>query len=207
MPRHRADEPAADAPRDPGFVRWPPLVRPRDVEALGIAREFLLRLYRRGLLVRQARGVYALPQTPVTEHHSLAMAAKRVPRGVICLLSALRFHGLTTQNPHEVWIAIDHKARKPSVEPPALRVVRFSGRALAEDVEEPEIEGVRVRVTSAAKTVADCFKFRSKVGTELAIQALRECFREKKASMDELWEAAKICRVANIMRPYMESLS
>ena len=160
-----------DAPRDPGFVRWPPLVRPRDVEALGIAREFLLRLYRRGLLVRQARGVYALPQTPVTEHHSLAMAAKRVPRGVICLLSALRFHGLTTQNPHEVWIAIDHQARKPSVEPPALRVVRFSGRALAEDVEEPEIEGVRVRVYSAAKTVADCFKYRHKIGIDVAIEA------------------------------------
>jgi predicted transcriptional regulator of viral defense system len=119
-----------------------PLVRPRDVEALGIARESLLRLYRRGLLVRQARGVYALPQTPVTEHHSLAMAAKRVPRGVICLLSALRFHGLTTQDPHEVWIAIDLKARKPSAESPALRVARFSGRALVEGVEESEIEGV-----------------------------------------------------------------
>src|ERR1035437_9836849 len=131
-----------DAPRDPGFVRWPPLVRPRDVEALGIARESLLRLYRRGLLVHQARGVYALPQTPVTEHHSLAMAAKRVPRGVICLLSALRFHGLTTQDPHEVWIAIDLKARKPSAESPALRVARFSGRALVEGVEESEIEGV-----------------------------------------------------------------
>ena len=119
-----------------------PLVRPRDVEALGIARESLLRLYRQGLLVRQARGVYALPQTPVTEHHSLAMAAKRVPRGVICLLSALRFHGLTTQDPHEVWIAIDLKARKPSAESPALRVARFSGRALVEGVEESEIEGV-----------------------------------------------------------------
>ena len=118
------------------------LVRPRDVEALGIARESLLRLYRRGLLVRQARGVYALPQTPVTEHHSLAMAAKRVPRGVICLLSALRFHGLTTQDPHEVWIAIDLKARKPSAESPALRVARFSRRALVEGVEESEIEGV-----------------------------------------------------------------
>ena len=118
------------------------LVRPRDVEALGIARESLLRLYRQGLLVRQARSVYALPQTPVTEHHSLAMAAKRVPRGVICLLSALRFHGLTTQDPHEVWIAIDLKARKPSAESPALRVARFSRRALVEGVEESEIEGV-----------------------------------------------------------------
>ena len=182
-----------------------PLVRPRDVEALGIARESLLRLYRRGLLVRQARGVYALPQTPVTEHHSLAMAAKRVPRGVICLLSALRFHGLTTQDPHEVWIAIDLKARKPSVESPALRVVRFSGRSLVEGVEESEIEGVRVRVTSAAKTVADCFKYRHKIGIDVAIEALRDSVRTRKTTIDEIHRYAKVCRVANVMRPYLES--
>jgi len=182
-----------------------PLVRPRDVEALGIARESLLRLYRRGFLVRQARGIYALPQTPVTEHHSLAMAAKRVPRGVICLLSALRFHGLTTQDPHEVWIAIDLKARKPSVESPALRVVRFSGRSLVEGVEESEIEGVRVRVTSAAKTVADCFKYRHKIGIDVAIEALRDSLRTRKTSVDEIHRYAKVCRVANVMRPYLES--
>jgi len=182
-----------------------PLVRPRDVEALGIARESLLRLYRRGFLVRQARGIYALPQTPVTEHHSLAMAAKRVPRGVICLLSALRFHGLTTQDPHEVWIAIDLKARKPSVESPALRVVRFSGRSLVEGVEESEIEGVRVRVYSAAKTVADCFKYRHKIGIDVAIEALRDSIRTRKTSVDEIHRYAKVCRVANVMRPYLES--
>jgi predicted transcriptional regulator of viral defense system len=182
-----------------------PLVRPRDVEALGIARESLLRLYRRGLLVRQARGVYALPQTPVTEHHSLAMAANRVPRGVICLLSALRFHGLTTQDPHEVWIAIDLKARKPSVQSPALRVVRFSGRSLVEGVEESEIEGVRVRVYSAAKTVADCFKYRHKIGIDVAIEALRDSVRTRKTTIDEIHRYAKVCRVANVMRPYLES--
>ena len=182
-----------------------PLVRPRDVEALGIARESLLRLYRRGLLVRQARGVYALPQTPVTEHHSLAMAAKRVPRGVICLLSALRFHGLTTQDPLEVWMAINLKARKPSVQSPALRVVRFSGRALVEGVEESEIEGVRVRVTSAAKTVADCFKYRHKIGIDVAIEALRDSVRKRKTTIDEIHRYARVCRVANVMRPYLES--
>jgi len=182
-----------------------PLVRPRDVEALGIARESLLRLYRQGLLVRQARGVYALPQTPVTEHHSLAMAAKRVPRGVVCLLSALRFHGLTTQDPHEVWMAIDLKARKPSVESPALRVVRFSGRALVEGVEESEIEGVRVRVTSAAKTVADCFKYRHKIRIDVAIEALRDSIRTRKTTIDEIHRYAKVCRVTNVMRPYLES--
>src|ERR1035437_50355 len=107
-----------------------PLVRPRDVEALGIAREVLLRLYRQGLLVRPARGLYALADSSVTEHHSLAVAAQLVPRGVVCLLSALRLHGLTTQDPHEIWMAIDFKAHKPSIAYPALRVVRFSGRAL-----------------------------------------------------------------------------
>jgi len=188
-----------------GLAAHQPLVRPRDVEALGIARESLLRLYRRGLLVRQARGVYALPQTPITEYHSLAMAAKRVPRGVICLLSALRFHGLTTQDPHEVWMAIDIKARKPSVRSPALRVVRFSGRALVEGVEESEIEGVRVRVTSAAKTVADCFKYRHEIGIDVAIEALRDSVRKRKTTIDEIHRHAKACRVANVMRPYLES--
>jgi predicted transcriptional regulator of viral defense system len=121
-----------------------PLVRPRDVEARGMARKSLLRLYRQGILVRPARGVYALADSSVTEHHSLAVAAKLVPRGVVCLLSALRFHGLTTQDPHEVWIAIDYKAHKPSVASPALRVVRFK--------EDAEYEGVRVRVPAIRTT-------------------------------------------------------
>lgn len=182
-----------------------PLVRPRDVEARGIARESLLRLYRQGLLVRAARGVYALADSPACEHHSLAVAAKRVSRGVICLLSALRFHGLTTQDPHEVWIAIDFKARKPSIQSPALRVVRFSGRALVEGTEEHEIGGVQVRVYSAAKTVADCFKYRHKIGTDVAIEALRDALRTRQASIDDIHRYAKVCRVANVMRPYLES--
>jgi predicted transcriptional regulator of viral defense system len=182
-----------------------PLVRPRDVEARGIARESLLRLYRQGLLVRAARGVYALADRPASEHHSLAVTAKRVPRGVICLLSALRFHSLTTQDPHEVWIAIDFKARKPSIESPALRVVRFSGRALAEGTEEHVIEGVRVLVYSAAKTVADCFKYRLKIGTDVAIEALRDALRTRRATIDDIHRYAKVCRVANVMRPYLES--
>jgi predicted transcriptional regulator of viral defense system len=182
-----------------------PLVRPRDIEARGIARESLLRLYRQGLLVRAARGVYALADRPTSEHHSLAVAAKLVPRGVICLLSALRFHGLTTQDPHEVWIAIDFNARKPSVQSPALRVVRFSGRALAEGTEKHVIEGVRVRVYTAAKTVADCFKYRHKIGTDVAMEALRDALRTRRATIDDIHRYAKVCRVANVMRPYLES--
>ena len=182
-----------------------PLVRPRDVETRGIARESLLRLYRRGLLVRPARGVYALAESPVTEHHSLAVAAKLVPRSVVCLLSALRFHGLTTQDPHEGWIAIDFKAHKPSLASPALRVVRFSGRALVEGVEAHEIEGVRVQVYGAAKTVGDCFKYRHKIGIDVAIEALRDVLRSRKATVDEIHRFAKVCRVANVMQPYLES--
>jgi len=182
-----------------------PLVRPRDVEAHGIARESLLRLYRQGLLVRQARGVYALPESPVTEHHSLAIAAKRTPGGVICLLSALRFHGLTTQDPHEVWMAIDFKAHKPTVASPALRVVRFSGPALLEGIEHHTLEGVRVPVYSVAKTVADCFKYRNKLGVDVAIEALRDALRSRKATVDQIHRFAKVCRVANVIRPYLES--
>jgi predicted transcriptional regulator of viral defense system len=182
-----------------------PLVRPRDVEALGIARESLLRLYRRGLLVRPTRGVYALPDSSITEYHSLAVAAKLVPRGVVCLLSALRFHGLTTQDPHEVWIAISVKARKPSVESPALRVVRFSGRALVEGIEAHMTEGDQVKVYCAAKTVADCFKYRNKIGIDVAIEALRDALRTRKATVDEIHGFAKVCRVAQVIRPYLES--
>lgn len=182
-----------------------PLVRPRDVEARGIARESLLRLYRQGLLVRQSRGVYALPESPVTEHHTLAIAAKKTPGGVICLLSALRFHGLTTQDPHEVWMAIDFKAHKPSAASPALRVVRFSGPALLEGIEHHTLEGVRVPVYSAAKTVADCFKYRNKLGVDVAIEALRDALRSRKTTVDQIHRFAKVCRVANVIRPYLES--
>ena len=181
------------------------LVRPRDVEARGMARESLLRLYRQGILVRPARGVYALAESSVTEHHSLAVAAKLVPRGVVCLLSALRFHGLTTQDPHEVWIAIDYKAHKPSVASPALRVVRFSGPALVEGIAVHEIERVQGHVYGAAKTVADCFKYRHKIGIDVAIEALRDALRSKKAAVDEIHRFAKVCRVANVIQPYLES--
>jgi len=183
------------------------LIRPRDVEALGIARAYLARLEQRGVLERRARGVYALADRPVSGHYSLALAAKLVPRGVVCLLSALRFHGLTTQDPHEVWMAVDFKARKPSVESPALRVVRFSGRSLSEGIQVHRIEGVPVRVYSPAKTVADCFKYRNKIGIDVAIEALRDALRKRKATIDDIHRFAKVCRVANVIRPYLESVA
>ncbi len=183
------------------------IVRPRDVEAHGIARENLLRLYRRGLLTRAARGVYILAEGRVTEHHTLAIAAKQVPRGVVCLLSALQFHGLTTQTPHQVWIALDVKARRPAISWPQLRAVRFSGKALSSGVEKHVIESVPVKVYNAAKTVADCFKYRNKIGIDVAIEALRDALRNRKATVDEVDRFAKVCRVARVMRPYLESIA
>jgi predicted transcriptional regulator of viral defense system len=183
------------------------VLRPRDLDAHGIPRIYLGRLCERGLLDRVGRGLYVLPDADVSEHHTLAEAGKRVPHGVVCLLSALRFHGLTTQSPSEVWLAIGNKAWRPQVDYPPLRFVRFSERTLEAGVEEHSIEGVLVRVYNPAKTVADCFKYRNKIGLDVALEALRDCRRQRRCTNDELWRYAKICRVANAMRPYMEATS
>jgi predicted transcriptional regulator of viral defense system len=182
------------------------VLRPRELDALGVPRVYLQRLCRRGTVERIARGLYVLPDADVTEHHSLAAACKRVPHGVVCLLSALRYHGLTTQLPSEVWMAIGESARRPRMQQPRLRIVRFSGPALVEGVQTINIENVSVKVYGAAKTVADCFKYRNKIGRDLAIEALRDCRRQHKATSDELWHFAQICRVANVMRPYLEAV-
>jgi predicted transcriptional regulator of viral defense system len=188
------------------IVRERGTLRPRELAAFDIPADYLDRLHRRGLVDRIARGLYSWPEAEVSEHHSLAEVARQVPRGVVCLLSALRFHGLTTQAPHEVWMAIPPKAWAPKVGSPRVRLLRFSGAALTALVEEHAIEGVAVRVYSPAKTVADCFKYRNKIGVDVAIEALRDCWRSKKATMDGLWDAARACRMANVMRPYLESL-
>ena len=183
------------------------LLRPSDALALGRSRQYLAQLARRGVLDRVARGLYALPQRPATAFASLAEIASKHPQGLVCLLSALVFHGLTTQAPFEVWLAIDNKARAPQPKHPPVRVVRFSGAALHEGVEVHMLEGVAVRVTSVAKTVADCFKFRNKIGLDVALQALHEAWHDKRTTMDELWHFGQICRVSTVMRPYLESLS
>jgi predicted transcriptional regulator of viral defense system len=181
------------------------ILRPRDLDRHGIARTHLQRLERSALLERAGRGLYRLPSANLTEHHSLAAACKLVPRGVVCLLSALRFHDLTTQAPFEVWLAIGVRARRPSQATPPLRIVRFSGPAFTRGVEKHVVEGVEVRVYGAAKTVADCFKYRNKIGLDVAIEALRDYRRRHPRGMDELWRYARICRVANVMRPYLEA--
>jgi predicted transcriptional regulator of viral defense system len=182
------------------------VLRARDLARHGIAREHLSRLTAAGRLTRVGRGLYMLSDADLTEHHSLAEVAKRVPAGVVCLLSALRIHDLTTQAPFEVWLALPSSARHPRLDWPPLRVMRFSGPALTEGVEEHIVEGVPVRVYIPAKTVADCFRYRNKIGLDVALEALRETWRERRATMDELWRYAEIDRVSTVMRPYLESL-
>jgi len=183
------------------------LIRPRDLTERGLPTVALTRLVRQGRLQRVGRGLYALPDRPVSEHNALAEVARKHPQAIVCLLSALRFHDLTTQSPFEVWLAIPNKARAPKMDYPPLRIVRFSGAALTRGVEDHVIDGVPVRVTGVARTVADCFKFRNKIGLDVALEALQEAWRAKRASIDELWRYATLCRVANVMRPYIESLS
>ena len=183
------------------------LIRPRDVEAHGFSRMALSALERQGKLTRLSRGLYALPDRPISEHTTLVEVASKHPDVLICLLSALRFHELTTQSPFEVWIAIPNKARAPKMDYPPLRIVRFSGDALTEGVETHTVEGVKVRVTSVAKTVVDCFKFRNKIGLDVALEALRDAWNTKRVTMDDLWHYAKICRMINVMRPYLETLT
>jgi predicted transcriptional regulator of viral defense system len=183
------------------------VLRPRDLDRLGIPRAALSRLERQGKLVRLGRGLYAVPEASGrSEHQALIEVAKRVPHAVVCLLSALRFHNLTTQSPFDVWIAIDRKAWRPRIEYPALRVFRFSGDALTEGIETHAIEGVKVRVYGPAKTVADCFKYRNKIGLDVAMEALRDTWRNRRATMDDLVRFSRICRVEHVMRPYLESL-
>jgi len=188
------------------YIREHGMVRPRDIEGIGLPREYLVRLHRQGKLNRSGRGIYTVPDANVTEHHSYAEVAKRVPEAVICLLSALAFHEITTQSPPSVWIALGKGARKPAPTSPSLRIVRLSGPSLTEGIENHHVEAIPVRVYSAAKTVADCFKFRNKIGLDIAIEALKDCLRQKKASVNDIYRYAKICRVSNVIRPYMEAL-
>ncbi|MEX2205248.1 MAG: type IV toxin-antitoxin system AbiEi family antitoxin domain-containing protein [Myxococcota bacterium] len=182
------------------------LLHARDVAAAEIPTVVLTRLVRGGQLVRAGRGVYALPGRRGSAHRSLAEVALRVPRGVVCLLSALRVHEIGTQAPFEVWLALPAGVAAPRLDSPAIRVVRMTGVSLARGVERVEIDGVNVPVYDAAKTIADCFKFRNKIGLDVALEALREAWRERKVTTEALWRYAKLNRVANVMRPYLEAL-
>lgn len=182
------------------------IARTSEFERHGVSRTQLRRLCERGDVERVGRGLYTLPGAVLTERHSLAEACRRVPGGILCLLTALRFHGLTTQNPFEVWMAIDRKAWRPKQGSPRLRLVHLSGRSFREGVEEHDVAGVRIRVYGAAKTVADCFKFRNKVGLDVAVEALRDYRRLHPKRLDALWRFAEVDRVARVIRPYLEAL-
>lgn len=182
-------------------------VRTRDLEALGVPRVALQRAVERGQVTRRARGVYVKPGHAVTRHTDIAAVAARTPKAVVCLVSALEYHGLTTQVPHAVWIMIHKSSHRPILDVPVVRVVRASGLALTAGVETQKIEGVSVHMTNPAKTVADCFRYRSTIGTDVAVEALRDCLRKRKASPADIFEMAKVDRVASVMRPYLDALA
>jgi predicted transcriptional regulator of viral defense system len=181
-------------------------VTAREIVAAGVHRQVLTRLVAAGQLERVVRGVYRLPEQTFTEHHGLVLAAATVPQATVCLLSALQFHGIGTQLPSEVWIALDRRARRPALKYPPLRVLRFTGEALSAGVESHRIEGQTVRIYNVAKTVADCFKYRNKIGIDVALEALREAWRTRRFSLDDLDHYASICRVQRVMQPYIQGL-
>lgn len=189
-----------------GLFKKEHVLRIKDLAKYGIHPEVMSRLCKKGLVERTSRGLYVERYVDATENHGIVQAAKAVPRGIICLLTALRFHDIGTQAPFEVWMAIDRRQMCPRISYPPLRIVRFSGKALKEGVEGHIIEGVRVQMYCAAKTVADCFKYRNKIGLDVALEALHDVIDRKKCTADELWKYAQICRVANVMNPYLEAL-
>ena len=181
-------------------------LRPRDLANEGISREMLRYLYKKGKIERSGRGLYRL-SGQMEEYRSLLEAAKLVPKGIICLLSALRFHEIGTQEPFEVWMALPNNAWRPRIHVLRLRFIYLSGQAFSEGIEVHSTSGGKIRIYCPAKTIADVFKFRNKIGLDVAIEALRDCLQSRKATRDELWHYAKICRVQKIMKPYLEAMS
>lgn len=188
-------------------VRRNGVIRASELAEKGIPSIYLTRLVRERRLERISRGLYRLPESDTTEHFTLMQAAKRVPHGVICLLSALSFHDISTQLPHQIWVAIERGKWEAGIRDLPLRYFEFSGKSFHEGIEPHDIHGVPVKIYCPAKTIADCFKYRHKIGLEVALEALRDCFRERKCTHEELWHYAKVCRVANVMRPYLEAIS
>lgn len=181
--------------------------RPRDVAPLGVTYYQLQKLAAAGEVEAVSHGLYRLTAPDVTEMETIAMAASAIPHGIVCLLSALRVHDIGTQSPWQVWMAIDRKARKPSRLPSSVRIVRFSGATLSYGVESVSILGVPVQITSPARTVVDCFRYRNKIGLDVALEALREAVRSRRALVSEIDRAAEVCRIGSVMRPYLAALS
>ena len=189
------------------LARQQGLLRAVDLDAIGAPRVVLTRLTAAGLLDRVGRGLYRPPNHPVSEHEGLAVVAAKVPQAVFCLLTALQFHELTTQLPRQIWIAMPRGSHVPRIDYPPVKMVQMTGDVYAAGVEEHLRDGVKLRVYGAAKTVVDCFKHRNKIGLDVAMEALKDAWKMRKASADDLWRYAKVCRVANVMRPYMEMVA
>jgi len=183
------------------------IIRAKDAETIGISRNYLYEMHRDGLLEKISAGLYTLPDAPVTENSTMAEVAKRIPHAVVSLVSALIYHGLTTQLSPNIWLIVPKSSRKPKIKYPPLNLTYVSDPAYSFGIQEHVINGVSVKIYSPAKTVADCFKFRSKVGLDVAIEALRDARHSRKATIDELMEAAKVDRVLRIMSPYMEAIA
>lgn len=187
------------------LLRTRGILRVGDLDSMGYPTSYLSELEKRGKAIKQARGVYMHPEADVPPHYSQALACKQNPNGVICLLSALAYHEIGTQNPQDVWIAIDGKAKAPKTDYPPLRVMRFSGESLSEGIERTE-GAFPLRVYCPAKTIADCFKFRNKIGLDVAIEALRDGWQHKRFTLDALDHYAKVCRVDKVITPYLEAI-
>lgn len=188
------------------FVRENSLVRPRDLKEMNLPQNYLQVLAREQIIEKLGRGLYQWPGKDLGEFQSLVEVSKLAPKAVVTLLSALNFHKMTTQNPHEIWLAIDRKDWRPVISYPPVRYVTMSSDALHEGVERHNIDNVVIQVFCPAKTVVDCFKYRNKIGLDVALEALRDGWSDRKFTMDELLKYAKICRVKKIMQPYLESL-
>lgn len=182
------------------------LIRLRDFQRAGVSPETLSRLVREGVVIRPARGLYQLTHAIVDARHTLAEASALVTKAVVCLTSALQFHELTLQMPSAVWMAIDRTAWKPRIEHPHVRFVRFSPKALSDGIERHTIEGVSVAVFSPAKTIVDCFRYRNKIGLDVALEGLREGLRSRKATPDQLWRFAREARIWSVIKPYLEAM-
>lgn len=181
--------------------------RPRDLRPLGVSFRQLQTLVSTGAVEKVGTGLYRLSEVELTELETVAMVASAVPKAIICLLTALRIHEIGTQSPHEVWIALDRKHRKPKRLPARTRIVRFSGAMLTYGVIQRSMLGVEVGITSPARTVVDCFRYRKKIGVDVAMEALRDAIRSRKTTVDEIWRAAEVCRIRTVIGPYLEALS
>ncbi|MFK5915810.1 MAG: type IV toxin-antitoxin system AbiEi family antitoxin domain-containing protein [Woeseiaceae bacterium] len=182
------------------------VIRPKDLVERGLPKDYLYILAKEGIIIRVGRGLYQWPEKDIGRYQSLTEVCKRAPNAVVTLLSALNYHNFTTQNPHQIWLAIDQKSWRPKISYPPVRFITMSGEAINSGIDDTVIEGVAIKVFNPAKTVADCFKYRNKIGLDVALESLKEGWATDKFTMDELYHYAKICRVNKVMQPYIESL-